>query len=104
MLVETGAGENAGRDIHEGGAVAETTEEAARVLIRKFLGKRKIDLEKLRARRKGDSLKIELAGELRKRTPMTMGWIAQELNAGSPGSLWNALGKARKAVGRKGRK
>ena len=53
----------------------------------------------MRACRKGDALKNELAGDLIKRTPMTVRWIAQKLIAGSPGSLWNALGKVRKAGG-----
>ena len=42
------------------------------------------------ARRRGDPLKIKLARELRKQTAMSMGWIAKELNAGAPNSIWNA--------------
>jgi hypothetical protein len=51
-------------------------EEKARCVIAEFLGKRKVELEELKARRKGDPLKIELAAELRKQTAMSMGWIA----------------------------
>jgi hypothetical protein len=40
---------------------------------------------------KGDPLKIELAAELRKQTALSMGWIAKELNAGAPNSVWNAM-------------
>jgi REP element-mobilizing transposase RayT len=92
-LVEAGAAEKADRAIHSGGAVAETMEEGARRLIADFLRERKMERSELAARRKGDALKVELAAELRKRTAMPMAWIAKELQAGSPGSLWNALGK-----------
>jgi putative transposase len=87
--------EKASRDIHKEEAVAETMEEKARGLMREFLEKRNTDVGKLRALRKRDPLKIEWARELRKCSTMTMGWIAQELSAGTPKSLWNALGKAR---------
>jgi putative transposase len=90
-LVEAGVAENANREIHEGDAVAETMEEKARSVIVEFLGKREVELEELRARRKGDLLKMELAAELRKQTAMSMGWIAKELNAGAPNSVWNAM-------------
>ena len=90
-LVEAGVAENANREIHEGDAVAETMEEKARCVIAELLVKRKVELEELRARRKGDPLKIELAAELRKQTAMSMGWIAKELNAGAPKSVWNAM-------------
>jgi hypothetical protein len=59
------------------------------------LEKRGTGLEELRARSKGDALKIELAGELRKNTAMAMSWIAKELHAGAPNSVWNALAKRR---------
>ena len=45
----------------------------------------------LKKRRKGDLLKMEMAAELRKQTAMSMGWIARELNAGAPNSVWNAM-------------
>jgi hypothetical protein len=96
-LMETGAAAGAEREIHEGEAVAETVEEKARRLIGEFLGKRGTGLEELRARSKSDALKIELAGELRKHTAMSMAWIAKELHAGAPNSVWNALAKRRKS-------
>jgi hypothetical protein len=95
--METGAAAGAEREIHEGEAVAETVEEKARRLIGEFLGKRGTGLEELRARSKSDALKIELAGELRKHTAMSMAWIAKELHAGAPNSVWNALAKRRKS-------
>ena len=103
-LVEAGVAENANREIHEGDAVAETMEEKARCLIAEFLVKRKVELEELRVRRKGDPLKIELAAELRKQTAMSMGWIAKELNAGAPKSVWNAMRRLQEngEVGKRG--
>ena len=103
-LVEAGVAENANREIHEGDAVAETMEEKARCLIAEFLVKRKVELEELKVRRKGDPLKIELAAELRKQTAMSMGWIAKELNAGAPKSVWNAMRRLQEngEVGKRG--
>jgi len=90
-LVGAGVAENANREIHEGDALAETMEEKSTCVIAEFLGKRKVGLDELRALKKGDPLKIDLAAELRKQTPMSMGWIARELNAGAPNSVWNAM-------------
>jgi hypothetical protein len=94
-LMERGAAGGANPEIHSGVAVTETMEEKARRLIGEFLEKRGTGLEELRARSKGDALKIELAGELRKNTAMPMAWIANELRAGVPNSVWNALAKRR---------
>jgi len=94
-LMERGAAGGANPEIHSGVAVTETMEEKARRLIGEFLEKRGTGLEELRARSKGDALKIELAGELRKNTAMPMAWIATELRAGVPNSVWNALAKRR---------
>jgi hypothetical protein len=52
----------------------------------------------LKTRRKGDPLKMELAAEIRKQTSMTMAWIAKELNAGAPNSIWNAMRRWRSGV------
>jgi len=90
-LVEMGTAINADASIHEGGAVAETMEEKARKLIGVYLNKQKTKLEELRQKPKGDKMKIQLAAELRKQTTMTMAWIARELNAGAPQTLWGAL-------------
>ena len=78
-------------------------EEKSTCVIAEFLGKRKVELEELRALKKGDPLKIELAAELRKQTSMSMRWIARELNAGAPNSVWNAMRRlqARGGVGKR---
>ena len=72
-------------------------------MIAEFLGKRKVELEELRARKKGDPIKIKLAAELRKQTSMSVRWIARELNAGAPNSAWNAMRRlqARGGVGKR---
>ena len=53
-------------------------------------------LDEFRRLRKGHQDKIALAAELRQSTTMTMAWIAEELNAGVPQTLWRALWKNRK--------
>ena len=95
-LVETGAAESANPAIHQGDAVAETMEEKAKLLVREFLGKKKMRPEELKELKKGDPLKIELVAELRKQTTMSMAWITKEINAGAPNSIWNALRRLQK--------
>ena len=41
----------------------------------------------LKARRKGEPRKVELASELRSQTTMPLAWIAERLNLGSRGHL-----------------
>ena len=77
--------------IHTSEALEETMEEKARGIVREFLKKRGVGLEEFRGLRKGHADKVLLAGELRRRTTMTMAWIARELNAGVPQTLWRAL-------------
>lgn len=48
-------------------------------------------LEQLRRARKGDPVKVAIAQQLRKETPMTRHWIAQRLHMGSAGYLSNLL-------------
>jgi hypothetical protein len=49
--------------------------------------------------RKGHPEKIALTAELRQGTTMTMAWIAEELKAGVPQTLWRALWKkGKKAI------
>ena len=69
----------------------ETMEEKARGLIRASLEDRKMGMEEFRELKKGDAMKMRLARELREKTTMTMAWIARELNAGVPQTLWRAL-------------
>ena len=76
---------------HLSDSLEETMEEKARGVIRAFLEKRGLGLQALRERTKGDPVKVRLAGELRRKTTMTVAWIARELNAGVPQTLWKAL-------------
>ena len=95
--MKTGAAVGANREIQEGEAVAETMQEKAWSLIGEFFEKRETGLEEVKVRSKGDPLKIELAGELRKHTAMPMACIAKEFHAGASNSVWNALSKRRKS-------
>ena len=52
-----------------------------------------MELDEFRRLWKGHPDKIALAAELRKSTTMTMAWVAEELNAGVPQTLWRALWK-----------
>jgi hypothetical protein len=92
-LVGMGQGGTGNAAIHLSEALEETMEEKARVIVREFLKSRGIGLDEFRRLRKGHPDKIALAGELRKSTTMTMAWIAEELNAGVPQTLWRALWK-----------
>jgi putative transposase len=69
----------------------ERMEEKARRLIREYLLKEGLAMETFLALRKGDHRKVTLARELRQQTTMSMAWIAKELNAGVPQTLWKAL-------------
>ena len=77
--------------IHSSEALEEAMEEKARGIVREFLKKRGVGLEEFRKLRKGHADKVLLARELRRSTTMTMAWIARELNAGVPQTLWRAL-------------
>lgn len=94
-LVGMGHGEVGNAVIHTSEALEETMEQKARGIVREFLQKRGLGLEEFRSLRKGHSEKILLAAKLRQNTTMTMAWIARELNAGVPQTLWRALWKNR---------
>jgi len=81
---------------HLSDALEETMEEKARGVIRDFLKRRGIGLQSFLKLKKGDPAKVRLAGELRRKTTMTVAWIARELNAGVPQTLWKALWKSDK--------
>jgi hypothetical protein len=92
-LVGMGHGGAGNAAIHLSEALEETMEEKARGIVREFLKTRGMGLDEFRRLRKGHSDKIALAAELRQSTTMTMAWIAEELNAGVPQTLWRALWK-----------
>jgi len=80
---------------HLSDALEETMEEKARGVIRAFLKKTGVGMEVFLKLKKGDLAKVRLAGELRRKTTVTMAWIAKELNAGVPQTLWKALWASR---------
>jgi hypothetical protein len=71
----------------------ETMEEKARGIVREFLKTRGMGLDEFRSLRKGHPDKIALTAESRQGTKMTMAWIAEELKAGVPQTLWRVLWK-----------
>ena len=92
-LVGMGHGGSGNAAIHLSEALEETMVEKARGIVREFLKTRGMGLDEFRRLRKGHPDKIALAAELRKSTTMTMAWVAEELNAGVPQTLWRALWK-----------
>ncbi|MEI8311274.1 MAG: transposase [Verrucomicrobiota bacterium] len=76
---------------HLSDTLEETMEEKAHGIIRAFLEKCGMGLQAFRKLKKGDPAKVRLAGELRRKTTVTVAWIAGELNAGTPQTLWKAL-------------
>jgi len=81
---------------HTSEAITETMEAKGRRLIRQELERDGFELEALREMKKGAPWKIRLAETLRRETTLTVGWIAQELHAGVPQTLWKALTKRKK--------
>jgi hypothetical protein len=75
----------------------EIMEVKARRMILKFLNDHGWDPARLRRERKLHPLKIRLALELRKNTTQSVAWIAEELGAGTRGTLSNELSKNAKA-------
>ena len=81
---------------HFGEAVVEAQEVRAERLVAeglKRLGWSEADLGR---RRKGEPGKVELARELRSRTTMSLGWIAERLRMGCRGYAAWLLGRAGK--------
>ncbi len=82
-LTGKGRARKGNSESHLSDTLEETMEEKARRVIRDFLRKRGIKLESFLKLRKGDPAKVRLAGEFRRKTTMTMAWIARELNTSS---------------------
>ena len=76
---------------HYGEEVAESAEHRARRLIDLALKKKRWTVEDLKARRKGDPLKVQLAERLRAETTVTLAWIAEQLHMGTRGHLTHLL-------------
>ncbi len=81
---------------HYGAERAETAEAQAEAIISEELKRRRWREEELGRRAKGDAVKVALATRLRRETVMTVGWIAQRLQMGSPGYVNHLLYCGRK--------
>jgi hypothetical protein len=86
---------------HFGEAVQEAEAAQAERLVVEGLKRMGWSEADLRARRKGEPRKVELAWELRSQTTMPLAWIAERLNMGTRGHLpWllQQRGKSRRAA------
>jgi REP-associated tyrosine transposase len=81
---------------HFGEVVQEAEEARAERLVAEGLKRLRWSEAELRARRKGERRKVELARELRSVTTMPLAWIAERLSMGSRGYLAWLLGQRRK--------
>jgi hypothetical protein len=72
---------------HFGEAVQEAEPAQAERFVVAALARMGWSEVELRDRRKGDPKKVELARELRSKTTMPLGWIAERLSMGSRGYL-----------------
>jgi hypothetical protein len=72
---------------HFGEAVQEAEGAQAERLVVEGLKRRRWTEADLRARRKGERGKVQLARELRSKTTMPLAWIAARLNMGTRGHL-----------------
>ncbi len=83
---------------HYGAERQETVEAQAEEIVREELKRRRWGEEDLGWRAKGDTVKVALAARLRAETVMTVKWIAERLQMGSPGYVNLLLYRRRKAI------
>jgi putative transposase len=83
---------------HYGEERAETAECRAERLVREELNRRRWSEEDLKRRTKGDPEKVKLAARLREETTMTVAWIAERLQMGTPGYVNNRLYRWREGL------
>lgn len=86
---------------HYGVERAETAEAQAEAIVAKELNRHHWREEELGRRAKGDGVKLAMAVRLRSETEMTVRWIAERLQMGSPGYV-NHLLYCRRKRDRKG--
>jgi hypothetical protein len=72
---------------HAGEEIRESAQAKADRIIKEELKLAGWNSEELNRRRKGDRQKIKIALRLRRETTMTLAWIADRLQMGSPGHL-----------------
>jgi REP element-mobilizing transposase RayT len=83
---------------HYGEERQETAEAQAEGIVREELKHRRWREEDLVRRAKGDAVKVTLAVRLRAETVMTVKWIAERLQMGTPGYVNLLLYRRRKAI------
>jgi REP element-mobilizing transposase RayT len=83
---------------HYGEERQETAEAQAEGIVREELKHRRWREEDLGRRAKGDAVKVTLAVRLRAETVMTVKWIAERLQMGTPGYVNLLLYRRRKAI------
>ena len=76
---------------HYGAELQESAEARAEGLIAAELKRRGWEEKELAGRRKGDKMKVRLAGRLRAETTVPLKWIAQRLSMGTRGHLQHLL-------------
>jgi hypothetical protein len=74
-----------------GEELVEAEEARAQRLVGEALRKKGWSDKELKARRKGDAFKVQLAAKLRAQTTVTAGWIAERLHMGTRGHLAHLL-------------
>ncbi len=82
---------------HYGAERQETSETQAEEIIAEALRRRRWREKDLGWRSKGDAVKVALAMRLREETVMTVKWIAERLQMGTPGYVNHLLYRRRKA-------
>ena len=85
---------------HYGEERTETAEAVAERIIAEALKRRRWKEADLKARPKGEPVKVALAARLRAETTTTVGWIAERLGMGTRGPLNHLLYRRRKAGGK----
>jgi putative transposase len=82
---------------HYGPERQETVEAHAEGIVAEELDRRRWGAQELARRAKGDAQKVAMAVRLRAETAVTVKWIAERLQMGSPGYLNHLLYRQRKA-------
>lgn len=85
---------------HYGAERQETAEVRAERIVAGELKRRRWGLGELERQAKGDAVKVAIAERLRVETTMTVQWIAERLQMGTPGYVNHLLYRRRKTPGR----
>ncbi len=79
------------KENHQSDAIHESEEVSARNIIRSHAEKLGTTFAVMQGWPKTHPEKTNIALELRKKTTLSVSWIAEELNAGKPATLWNQM-------------